>query len=153
MGIIYKAGSLFQATAGSNHYLVHATNCVGVWGAGVAKQMAEKYAYSYTLYKNFCSWSINEGFYPMGTFFEADNVVSLFTSKGFGDCKDSPDKILKNTHSAVADLFHENSERETHFHSPKINAGLFNVPWEKTEEIIENALKYYPEFTWTVYLG
>jgi hypothetical protein len=48
---------------------------------------------------------------------------------------------LRNTGLALERFFSENRlNPEVEIHSPKINAGLFNVPWEETEKVLETVL-------------
>ena len=68
-------------------------------------------------------------------------VASLFTSSGFGSSCASLGEIVRATDEA---LYHLAGDKNLRFmdeiHSPKINAGLFNVPWKETESIIEKHL-------------
>ena len=134
-----------------NAILLHACNCQLNWGRGVAKTMAEYYPIAYQLHKG-------AGFADVGTVqvIEGERtIVCLFTSKGYGrltgNYVDPPHKILENTKAALESLGRVYKNRKTHIASPKINAGLFNVPWEKTEALIEQFLKDNPNFEWDVY--
>jgi ADP-ribose 1''-phosphate phosphatase len=68
-------------------------------------------------------------------------IACLFTSDGYADTLDPEYMILHNTESAVKQLFELSGG--VNIHMPKINAGLFKVPWEKTEAIIN---KYVPSY-------
>lgn len=70
-------------------------------------------------------------------------VACLFTSKGYGKNRDSEEKILENTKTAVLDLLHT-VERTRAFgytvgelRMCEINSGNFGVPWEKTLAVLE----------------
>lgn len=156
--IEYKRGDLFQA-GGPKSILVHACNCMGVWGSGIAVEFRNRYPHAYEDYKDVCrkkqmagqleTHLLGTGFwtgYPIG----AQRVGCLFTSLNYGKLKDSPGKILKQTRLAV-DMLLCITPPEYTVHSPKINSGLFAVPWGKTEAVLEEALTKYPHHNWTVW--
>ena len=58
------------------------------------------------------------------------------TSFNYGKNKDTPDKIIENTRKAIADLIMLYPHIKE-IHMPKINAGLFAVPWYDTEIILK----------------
>lgn len=73
-------------------------------------------------------------------------VGCLFTSHHYGKRKDSPTKILAATKPAMEDLLRKVQEwnesvdegkRIKEVRMCKINSGLFNVPWEKTRQVLE----------------
>lgn len=131
--LTYKEGSIFDHVREHNTLLVHACNCQGMWGSGVAKQFAEKYPEDYQQYKQFC-----KDYYPLKhCFITRNNIGCLFTSDGYGKNVDSPDQIIYNTIKAVDDLVNQTRE-DQEIVMPKINSGLFNVPWERTEAILKN---------------
>lgn len=150
MGIIYKKGSLFEAPKGS--MLVHAVNCAGVWGAGIAAEFAKRFPEANKAYSHY---SRTSNFNPLGTaFVVADKgyiIGNLFTSDGYGYKVDSKDKILYNTEQALKDQFlimsDFNMPREVH--SNKFNSGLFRVPWEETEAVLTRVLP--SDVTWIVH--
>jgi ADP-ribose 1''-phosphate phosphatase len=83
----------------------------------------------------------------LGTSLVIGQVICLFTSRGYGSDKDSPEMIVGATESAIMHLLYHYGERK--INSPKINSGLFNVPWELTEGVIK---KIIPEnMPWTVW--
>lgn len=148
--IIYKKMSLFDAPKGSA--LVHACNAQGVWGSGIAAEFKKLFPSSYKSYKEYCkNYTLAGGF----DIAEENNyiILSLITSKNYGNKIDSSDEILVNTTLALNDLgdYLErcgyNHEREVY--SNKFNSGLFNVPWEKTEVILKVFVKKY-NLNWTV---
>lgn len=134
MPIVHKNGSLFEAPRGS--VLVHAVNAQGIWGSGIAKQFAAKFPQSYEMYKLGCQ---DEDATGLGIILPDEagyRIGCLFTSTNYGDKKDSPETILKNTRSALEMMFSTFFQREEEIHSCKFNSGLFNVPWEETEKIL-----------------
>lgn len=78
-------------------------------------------------------------------------VACMFTSDAFGRRKNGPDDIVENTdklmshlESQLAELSRtepiEEQEGAHVVNMPKINAGLFNVPWEETETVLKKHL-------------
>ncbi|RAL05468.1 MIF domain protein [Aspergillus ibericus CBS 121593] len=123
-------GNIFDAPDGAG--LIHACNCRGSWGKGIAKAFRQRYPAAYEIYRSHCrkcSFSLrynnvpNEGGtrkvrVPEGTALiippqkkdyeggmsKRHWIICLFTSRGFGR-KVSPEEIvLKNTELAVADM-------------------------------------------------
>lgn len=134
--VIHHNGDLFRVSP-SKSILVHACNCQGVWGSGIAKQFADYYPDAYDVYRKFClkdhpgAGSIKICPEERGKF-----VACLLTSSGFGANVDSEQEILEATERALNRLkiF---VGKSSPVYSPRFNAGLFKVPWEKTEEIIQ----------------
>lgn len=137
--------------------LVHSCNAMGVWGGGpnaVATQMKKRFPLAFEHYELHCRM-FSKTYLP-GTIRISDEngyaIVSMIVSTGFGKNTDTPQVILKNTVEAVCrvlDYFPDNFQ----IHSPKINAGLFGVPWDDTQRVIETCLKEYDNknITWTVW--
>lgn len=152
--IEYRKGDLFSAE-GPNTILVHACNCKGSWGAGIATQFAKRYPQYLKEYQQMCS-KYDKTLLGMGIQFrgQANNpgqaIACLFTSRGYGAERDSEKSILVRTKAAIECLLGTLPE-DVEIHSPKINAGLFGVPWDKTEAIIEECLLHYPEVKWVVW--
>jgi len=141
----YVNGDLFADKEAM--FLAHACNCQNNWGKGIALELAKRFPKAYErhrLYKAMLgSFQLLE---------DSRNVLCLFTSKGYGRFVDPPDSILTNTEKALQALGrHFKTCGKVTIASPKINAGLFNVPWQKTENTLENFLTENPQFEWTVY--
>lgn len=120
----------------NNDYIVHSCNNQRVWGAGFAKQLKIVAPNSYLGYLLKCKWN-----HPFGPLLCLDQekeggpmIMSLIVSNGYGSHKDPPTEILKNTKQLLESLYLTKGLR---LHSPKINSGLFGVPWENTEKIIQ----------------
>lgn len=147
-GIKYIQGDLLTA-APSDRILLHACNCQGNWGKGVALQVAKAYPVAYTIHKQgapYCVGDCQILKVPC-----AKTIACLFTSNGYGRNIDGPPVILRNTKSALQALAVALSDETVIIASPNINAGLFNVPWEHTECLIKDFLKDNPNVTWEVY--
>lgn len=143
--IEYRKGDLFDSEEPA--VLVHACNCMGVWGSGIAAQFYEYFHEAYEGYRDYCIYSNPDEI--VGTCWVSEDmtyrlpVACLFTSKGYGRNRDSKDKILHATSLSLQDFFKDYQgviEKYKVIHSPKINAGLFGVPWEETEAVIKRLL-------------
>lgn len=133
---IIKA-SLFDAPKGS--ILVHACNAQGVWGSGIAKEFKKRFPESFQFYHELCN-DFKSDLLGTTIICPEENgyvVACLMTSNNYGDFKDPPSEILINTRLALPSLLQEKNRQ---IFSCKINAGLFNVPWESTQIIIEDII-------------
>jgi ADP-ribose 1''-phosphate phosphatase len=130
-------GNLFDAPKGS--ILLHACNCRGMWGSGIAKEFAKRFPEAYVQYKERCE---TYGHGLLGTCFlipAGDYTVGcFFTSVDYGKLVDSPEEILDATKTAVADLLRWNPDKKE-VHTCKINSGLFRVPWQNTKKILKES--------------
>lgn len=135
-------GDLFDAPKGS--IIIHACNCKGVWGSGIAKKFAQRFPKAREVYALECA---KKGPALIGTCLlipAGDYIIGcLFTSKSYGSFVDKPSKILENTEKALTDLIRQNVDNKA-LHTCKINSGLFNVPWNKTKNLLKATDK---EFT------
>lgn len=129
--ITYIKGNLFDAP--SDRLLVHACNTQGVWGSGIAKQFKTNFPSEFILYNKYCDSFFPDIFIFSGEALILNKVVCLFTSEDYGPNVDPSHLILHNTELAMKDLL---SKTTMKLAMPKINSGLFNVPWEDTEKIL-----------------
>lgn len=165
--IRYIKGDLFSHKPRNSaiSILAHACNCQGSWGAGVAKIFQKKFPSTYDVHTNYCKQHSTRGSQsPLlgttqlipssvsdpGTNGGEDNfyVACLFTSDFAGAKKLEPLDIVHYTDLAMLDIskqlveLSKSKEIETEdgkfvINMPKINAGLFNVPWEATEAVLK----------------
>lgn len=100
-----------------NTILLHACNCVGRWGSGVAKDIAEAYPRAAAVYARHCRANNPETLVgrclliqPQPGEQRAVWIACLFTSRGYGRAsarrcgRDEPDIILDQTIRALLDL-------------------------------------------------
>lgn len=132
--------------------LVHACNCLGVWGSGIARIFRDKYSDAFSYYQATC-W--DKGKELLGrSIVTGDSgrlIGCLFTSYAFGDSVDSIDDILAATKTAILDMFeHARILGVTDIYSNRFNSGLFGVPWHKSEAILLEISENYPDVNWTV---
>lgn len=140
MGIVYHKGDLFEL-APKDAYLAHACNCQATWGSGIALQFKEKFPDAFEEYKDLCSRFAPEVIEGM-SYVCVNNVVVLLTSINYGSKVSEPKVILNNTKNALDSL----DKKVTEIWMPKINSGLFKVPWEDTEKILNK----FPSITFNV---
>ena len=141
-------GDLFDAPKGS--ILLHACNCKGSWGAGIAAVFKRRYPSAFEAYKEHCykfkDSSLAGTAYliaPSANETSQHYIGCLFTSKSCGKAKDSPLTILSYTRSAMEDMVdkiaaeRKNDVRIGEIRMCRINSGYFGVPWERTKSVLE----------------
>ncbi|PWY95335.1 phosphatase [Aspergillus sclerotioniger CBS 115572] len=160
-------GNIFDAPDGTG--LIHACNCRGSWGKGIAKAFRERYPAAYEIYRSHCRRCSSAPRYntvlidggarkirvPEGTAliippqkkdYEAGIskrhwIICLFTSRGFGRMVSPEDTILENTGLAVADMQRQLDQLEglSELWSCQFNSGLFGVEWARSKEILKSS--------------
>lgn len=132
--IDYKKGSLFQ-DMNNNFIYVHSNNSKGNWGKGIALEFAEKFPKAYSSHKNI------KNKLGMGYVVDHDDykVGCLITSIGYGRYKGDAKSILLYTYISIINMLQSLKEDNVYIKSPKINSGLFSIPWKFTEKIIIRA--------------
>jgi len=168
--IQYIKKDLFKA-AKTPSILAHACNTHGIWGGGIALQFSENFPSTEDIYEKHCSMyssnellgttllinsNLNDPGNEQSSGGSTHVIACLFTSEGGGGNADSPAQIVQNTKRAIQDLETQlTSAKEdwllaTKKHGdgdswlvemPKINAGIFRVPWEDTERVLKESKK------------
>ena len=149
-------GDIFQAPP--NAVLIHACNCEGSWGAGIALAFKKQYPGAYEIYREHCMAHSPEELFETALLIppqtadgpKSHYVGCLFTSRSRGKKKDSAERILAATTPAMSNLmFHiralngkfaandESGKKIGELLMCKINSGLFAVPWENTRAAVE----------------
>lgn len=171
MTIEHRTMDLFDAPAGA--VLAHACNARGVWGTGIALGFMRRFPDAYRMYSKYCRTGhqdvaghallINAGGIP------AREIACLITSRDYGDRRDSEAEILLHTSEAILSLEMELQQRSLtrdsagaagaeaalaldrmgerpreEVYMPRINSGMFAVPWEKTEAILQELVGKLP---------
>lgn len=146
--------SLFDAPEDS--IIIHACNAQGVWGSGIAKEFKTRYPESFEWYSDHCKSpkALGEGRLSYLTE-EPHKVGWIITSYNYGNKKDSKVSILGNTALALNDLCNSIYLKMSGYniievYSNKFNSGLFGVPWEESEEVLNQVLKRYPKINWII---
>lgn len=136
MKVVYHKMSLFDAPEGS--VLVHAVNCQGVWGSGIAAEFHKRFPKSFETYEKTC---LNTGSDVLGkALCTAEGnfwVASLFTSYDYGQYVDSPEDIIKSTAKAI-EFFTKLVPEKLNVYSNQFNSNRFRVPWVQTESVLLN---------------
>ena len=133
MVVKYITGDLFRHTAHSGKAVVlaHACNTGGSWGGGIAAVFRTKFPQANSEYSNFCH--NNHNLLGKSLLLKAD------------DFSESPERIASYTYESLKDLAEQlelipdvesNGDCKV-VNMPKINAGIFGVPWELTEAELE----------------
>jgi len=135
MSLEIREGNLFT-NAPRNAILTHACNAMGVWGRGIAVTFKEMFPQEYLVYQAMCARNGPQAGYG---YIINSKVGCIIASKGYGKNVDSPELIVKQTIEAIPDIL-KALPAGMEIHSPKINAGLFNVSFEHTAAAIEACL-------------
>lgn len=150
--INYIQGDLFAARASKTIILAHACNPYGSWGGGIAARFKVLFPSAYREYADQCqkhgksllgkSLVIPTSDSDPGNMENSSSYIAcLFTS----DFNDSPDDIVEHTSHAMRDLSLqletlpnvERTDGKFVINMPKINSGIFGVPWPATEATLK----------------
>lgn len=139
-------------------YKLHACNCLGKWGRGIAAAFRDHYPRDYKEYQKNCTEnmsrfgdsSANLQTKVLGkSFITSNNIICLMTSLSYYP-PDPAARIISSTSKALSDLGFKLPNTDIHIYSNRFNSGLFHVPWEQTEALVEEFLKNYSNIKWTV---
>jgi len=150
---LHKAiGNIFDAP--ENSVIVHACNCQGEWGAGMALAVKTRYPGAFEVYREYCNELKN---YGKEHLLRGDAILipcrnkdgilhyigCLFTSNRYGRYKDTPSYILRNTRLSMQVLCYKISEINSssgisEIRMCKINSNFFGVPWPHTELLLKS---------------
>ena len=147
--VVELVGDIFDAPP--NSVIIHACNCYGHWGAGIALAFKRFYPAAHTCHLQHCKSRSPDNLIgtaqlisPSSTGKRKHYVGCLFTSRRLGKFKDSPTQILSATGPSMRDLLEQIAEeREKGIQIDEvricqINSGLFNVPWKSTKSVLES---------------
>ncbi|GAV51613.1 hypothetical protein ZYGR_0AF00840 [Zygosaccharomyces rouxii] len=174
----YTIGNILPVT-GYPRILIHSCNCGGSWGGGIAYQLAARYPKAEQVYVDACNKYGNQLlgkclFIP--SYKHEDLIICcLFTSAFGGGSHDYKKSILNYTEQglqAVRTWFYEGAnaiqdpiEKDINsviknlnkpladykLEMPKINSGIFGVPWEETESVLKEFGAGTQTLNFTVY--
>ncbi len=113
----FRPGGLFHK-APPGAILLHACNCMGTWGGGIALAFKLQFPKAFEAYHKHCLEHASNPRQLLGTCFIARgselgykyDVGCLFTSVDYGKNVDPPDSILEATKLSVQDLMAQNKE-------------------------------------------
>lgn len=147
--IYYQKISLFDAPKDS--FIAHACNAQGVWGSGIAKEFKKRFPKSFEEYNHHCKYHdevMNTHPTLVCTKENDHNVICLITSDSYASEVDPVWKIVQNTQKALDELANMRPIPAM-IYSNKFNSGLFNVPWEQTEKLIQEFIDKF-NIDWTI---
>jgi O-acetyl-ADP-ribose deacetylase (regulator of RNase III) len=103
--IVYKKGDVLMATT---DIIVHQVNCRGVMGAGLAKQIKEKYPHVFTEYKN-----------HIAKIFERERGIQGFVASTLLGTISTTEISLDNSSQVIVNLFaqddHDSTTQQTNY--------------------------------------
>lgn len=145
----YRKADLFKNLV-SGAIIAHACNAQGVWGSGFAKQCKDRYPNAFNSYRTFCKSGNYESVIGQCAIVGVDREIAcLITSEFYGKYRDTTDQILEATRKAI-EMFTQMIPEKSVVFSPKINSGLFGVPWLETVQII-NPIITQRKIDWVVF--
>ncbi|CCK72519.1 ADP-ribose 1''-phosphate phosphatase KNAG_0K01580 [Huiozyma naganishii CBS 8797] len=123
--------------------LLHSCNCSGSWGGGIAYQLACRFPEAEKKYVELCENNRTGLLGKCRIIMSSRNsnllIGCLFTAP-MGGCDQNDETILRYTRNALKDLARQIKDQESladyKLEMPKINSGIFGVPWEQTESIL-----------------
>lgn len=118
-------------------YIIHQANCRGVMGAGLAKQIANRFPSLLTEYKDLCRKHKPE--HLLGKCFIHSNVITVFGQLDYGR---DPNRVYTD-YEALKSCF-ENIHKGLPIHEViafpyRFGCGLANGNWDIVEEIIRTS--------------
>jgi O-acetyl-ADP-ribose deacetylase (regulator of RNase III) len=136
--------------------IVHGVNCFGVFNAGIAKQIRQKYPEVCSdylrIYKDYGGYRYKGDRNLLGTIqiCSVSNdlyFVNAFTQLNYGNDgkKYVSYDAIDNAFAAIARAI----DTDSNIHFPKIGCGLAGGEWSVVQSIIEHRLKDFPnKFLW-----
>lgn len=123
--------------------LLHSCNCNGTWGGGIAYQLALKYPDAEEEYMSKCErhvCGLLGKCLMLNTERDPNLVIGCLFTAAFGGPDQTDSMILKYTEKAL-EHFKKQIEKDESLQNrkiimPKINSGIFGVPWEETEKLL-----------------
>ena len=152
--LFYRVGDIATDVPNTTkHVILLSVHCQGSWYKGAAFRIRHKYP---LIYKHQERLAMTRGKGLLGTYMEFSEgnryVACIYASYKQGPHKDARSLILQNTHKALADyLWIRRYQKEIIIHSPRINWGMFAIPWSTTSKMIKGLLPYYPNVKWVVW--
>lgn len=143
--ITYVKGNILKV-GNFPRILLHSCNCNGSWGGGIAYQLALQYPDAEEEYVESCERHV-VGLLGkcklLKTKSDLNLIIGCLFTAAFGGSDQDDNYILKYTKTAF-DNFKSQLEQDKKLSNhkiimPKINSGIFGVPWEQTEKILKDS--------------
>ncbi|KAF2459095.1 hypothetical protein BDY21DRAFT_339746 [Lineolata rhizophorae] len=148
--LIDSKGDLFNAP--DDTVIIHACNCLGIWGSGIASEFKKKYPAAYKEHFEYCKVHKENPEELRGTAQliapcedsggPCHYVGCLFTSTRYGKSKDAPVEILSATEQAMMHLLElvtksiAEGNNISELRMCLINSGKFGVPFAETSRVL-----------------
>lgn len=157
MTLEHRTMDLFDAP--QDAVLAHACNARGIWGTGVALGFIRRFPDAYTQYQSYCRKVLVQSRAGVSLVVNdrtsGREIACMITSVDYGANRDSEETILDQTRRAIISLELDLQAFDrglraggysTHeeVYLPRINSGMFGVPWEKTEAILQELVGKLP---------
>ena len=145
--ITYTEGNLLTT---NTQILVHQTNCQGVMGAGLAKQIRAKYPKVYTAYKQLCSTTAPERL--LGTIqcipiSEHTAICNLFGQKTYGRYGQHTDYAAFHKALTALKTYMKQHDKTTVAFPKYIGCGLAGGDWNSIHNMLQNTFQSDPDIT------
>lgn len=135
-----KNGSLFQAQG----MMIHGVNCMGVMGAGVAKEVKARWPESFREYRSMCYrvpyWSENLGKILPTKLLDERILIHAFTQIGYGKDNFASYDAIEECFKAVVSMMEVTKPGLNEINFPMIGCGLGKRTWRVVESIIETVV-------------
>ena len=142
---ITTTGDILQAKADA---LVNPVNCVGVMGAGLAKQFKERWPAMCEDYRKACDYTFGLGNLHVWVDPETDQgIINLPTKNHWRDAADL-EAIKASLLQLRQFIGHVNTVNLKPIHTiaiPALGCGLGGLDWDDVRPEIVNALSYIPD--------
>lgn len=141
--IKYVKGDILHA-GNFPRILLHSCNCNGTWGGGIAYQLALRYPDAEEEYRETCNRHV-VGLLGkcllLRTKEDPNLIIGCLFTAAYGGSDQNESYILKYTKMALQNLASQlNQDKKLMNYQivmPKINSGIFGVPWAHTEQLLE----------------
>lgn len=127
-------GNIFDCT---ENIIVHQTNCQGVMGSGIAKQVKERYPEVFNAYYHYCKTQELKDIFGIALICQVSDykyIANVFGQNTFGQGLQTNYDMLKNALKEVHDFAKENNLSVAIPY--KIGCGLGGGDWNTVYDII-----------------
>jgi O-acetyl-ADP-ribose deacetylase (regulator of RNase III) len=148
MKIIEQIGSIFDC---EENILVNPVNCVGVWGAGLARQFADKFPKTYKQYLvEYRAGFLRPGYCVVHD--ENDKAVVCLPTKDHWRDPSKLEYIRWGMHFLLSNAFGEEVNKDTmQIAMPKLGCGLGGLNWKDVSGVLKEFDQTYPDVHLFVY--
>ena len=142
MTIVDRKGNIFDSEASA---IGHGVNTYGVMGAGIAKQVRERFPYVYSVYRSSCD---SGNFLPGMTIPVQDPETGVWILNLASQERPGADARLEWLEEALSETLRQISNMGwTSLALPQIGAGIGGLEWDDVRAMIVELSGEYPEIT------